>query len=110
MSGRPASKRLRPLAVLVDGVPLPEQEARGLWERFSAWMEEHHGDLAGFAVQEGFASVHPGVDGDRPVLRASKSAPQGPYASVGSKPPAKQTIAVGSPPVDRPLAKSGRRS
>ena len=72
----------RKLAVLVDGAPLPEAEAVALWDRFSHWMEEHRGDLAGFASQEGYASVHPGVDGDRPVLRASKSAGQRPYAPV----------------------------
>jgi hypothetical protein len=72
----------RRLAVLVDGAPLPEDEAVALWDRFSLWMEEHRGDLAGFATQEGFASVHPGVDGDRPVLRASKTAGQRPYAPV----------------------------
>ena len=72
----------RRLAVLVDGAPLPDAEAVALWDRFSAWMEEHRGDLAGFAAQEGYASVHPGVDGDRPVLRASKTAGQRPYAPV----------------------------
>ena len=72
----------RRLAVLVDGTPLPETEAVALWDRFSRWMEEHRGDLAGFAAQEGYASVHPGVDGDRPVLRASRSAEQRPYAPV----------------------------
>jgi hypothetical protein len=74
----------RRLAVLVDGTPMPEPEALAFWERFSTWMEEHRGDLAGFAAQEGFASVHPGVDGDRPVLRASKTAGQRPYAPVRS--------------------------
>lgn len=68
------------LAVLVDGAPLPDDQARELWARFSAWMEEHRGDLAGFAAREGFASVHPGVDAGRPVLLASKSAAQRPYA------------------------------
>ena len=72
----------RRLAVLVDGAPMPEAEALAFWDRFSLWMEEHRGDLAGFAAREGFASVHPGVDGDRPVLRASKQAAQRPYASV----------------------------
>ncbi len=72
----------RRLAVLVDGAPLAEAEAHGLWDRFSAWMEEHRGDLAGFAAQEGYASVHPGVDGDRPVLHASKKAAQRPYTTV----------------------------
>ena len=70
----------RPLAVLVDGQAMPEEEGRAFWERFSAWMEEHRGDLAGFAAQEGYASVHPGVDGDRAVLRISKTAAQRPYS------------------------------
>jgi hypothetical protein len=65
---------------------MEEKEALAFWERFSAWMEEHRGDLAGFAAQEGYASVHPGVDGDRPVLRASKSAVQQPYATVKAQP------------------------
>jgi hypothetical protein len=72
----------RKLAVLVDGVAMEETAALAFWERFSAWMEEHRGDLAGFAVQEGYASVHPGVNGDRPVLRASKSVAQQPYSTV----------------------------
>jgi hypothetical protein len=67
---------------------MPEAEALSFWERFSDWMEEHRGDLAGFAAQEGFASVHPGVDGDRPVLRASKTAGQRPYAPVRGDQPA----------------------
>jgi hypothetical protein len=70
------------LAVKIDGVAMPEAEARAMWERFSAWMEEHRGDLAGFAKQEGFASVHPGVDSGRPVLLLSREAAQRPYAPV----------------------------
>jgi hypothetical protein len=66
---------------------MPEAEALSLWERFSDWMEDHRGDLAGFAAQEGYASVHPGVDGDKPVLRASKSAGQRPYAPVRGEQP-----------------------
>ena len=79
MSGAPTKKRL---GVLVDGAALAEVDAHALWDRFSLWMEEHRGDLAGFAAQEGFASVHPGVDGDKPVLRVSRSAAQQPYAPV----------------------------
>jgi hypothetical protein len=69
----------RTLAVLVDGTPMADAEARAFWERFSDWMEDHPGDLAGFAAKEGFASVHPGVEKGRPVLRVSKSDPQRPY-------------------------------
>jgi len=72
----------RRLGVLVDGNPMPEDEALAFWDRFSAWMEDHRGDLAGFAATEGFASVHPGVDGDKPVLRASRLDAQKPYSSV----------------------------
>jgi hypothetical protein len=70
------------LAVLVDGKPMDEAEARTFWGRFSAHMEENKGDLAGFAKKEGFASVHPSMQGGRPVLVVSTSAPQGPYVSV----------------------------
>jgi hypothetical protein len=69
--------------VLVDGQALPDDEARAFWQRFSDWMEEHKGDLAGFAAKEGFASVHPGVQGGRPVLFVSKTAVQKPYGPVG---------------------------
>jgi hypothetical protein len=70
------------MKVLVDGTALPDEEGRALWKRFSDWMEENRGDLAGFAAKEGFASVHPGVQAGRPVLLASRSAPQRPYTSA----------------------------
>lgn len=70
------------LAVLIDGVALPEDEARAMWQRFSDWMEEHRGDLAGFAKREGFSSVHPGVDNGKPVLLLSREGVQRPYAPV----------------------------
>lgn len=76
------------LAVLVDGAPLPEDEARALWERFSSWMEEHRGDLGGFAKNEGFASIYPDIHEGRPVLRASRTEAQRPYAPVGRQAPA----------------------
>lgn len=77
----------RDLAVLVDGAPMPAAEAVAFWERFSAWMDERKGDLGGFAAQEGYASVHPGVDGGRPVLRVSKTAAQQPYGPVRDQGP-----------------------
>jgi hypothetical protein len=97
----------RALVVLVDGAPMPEPQARALWQRFSDWMEEHRGDLAGFAAKEGFASVHPGVDGGRPVLRASRTAPQEEYgpardlgaaAAGGGGSPARHGQRRGRPP------------
>ena len=73
------SRRLR---VLVDGAELGEAEARDLWQRFSAWMDRHQGDLAGFARAEELASVHPEVHDGEPVLVASKSAPQRDYTTA----------------------------
>src|SRR5262245_31444368 len=80
----PDAREATSLAVLVDGDALPEDQARALWQRFSDWMEEHRGDLGGFAASEGFVSVHPGVEKGRPVLYVSKEAPQRPYGSLPS--------------------------
>jgi hypothetical protein len=70
------------LAVLVDGEPLPAEEARAFWGRFSAYMEEHKGDLSGFAKLEGFASVHPAMQNGEAILLASRTSAQRPYAPV----------------------------
>jgi hypothetical protein len=74
-----------PLSVLLDGVPLPAPDARSLWQRFSTWMEERRGDLAGFAEAEGFASVHPEIHGGEPVLVVSRTLAQKPYTSAATK-------------------------
>jgi hypothetical protein len=74
-----------PLRVFIDGAALDEAEARALWKRFSAWMEEHMGDLAGFAQAEGFASVHPELHGGEAVLIVSRTEPQRPYTSAPTK-------------------------
>lgn len=68
-------KKAGGLAVEVNGTPMAESEARALWERFSAWMEDHRGDFVGFARAEGFTSVQPGVNAGRPILRI-KSGPR----------------------------------
>jgi hypothetical protein len=70
------------LRVVVDGVALSDADGAAMWKRFSVHMEEHKGDLAGFAAQEGFASVHPAMDGGKPLLVASRTSPQKPYAPV----------------------------
>jgi hypothetical protein len=107
MTRAPAEGPRSNLAVLVDGVPLPEDEARTLWQRFSDWMEEHRGDLAGFAAREGFASVHPSVDKGKPVLLASKTAPQRPYGPV--TPGAKSSGGGSGDRHDRPRRDRSRR-
>ncbi len=69
------------LAVTVDGVPLPAEEARALWARFSTYMEEHRGDLGGFAKAEGFVSAHPRSVNGKAVLVLSRTAPQEAYGA-----------------------------
>ena len=73
------------LRVVVDGQPLPTEEAIAFWKRFSAWMDEHPGDLGGFATSEGLASVQPEMHDGSPVLSASRSAPQKPYTTAAKK-------------------------
>jgi hypothetical protein len=73
------------LRVLVDGEALPAEESIAFWKRFSTWMDEHPGDLAGFAATEGLKSVAPEMHSDAPVLVASRSAPQKPYTTAPKK-------------------------
>jgi hypothetical protein len=73
------------LRAVVDGVALSDEDARGLWRRFSAWMEEHAGDLGGFAKTEGFASLNPEMHAGEPVLVASRTEPQRPYSVARKK-------------------------
>lgn len=60
--GKPTAPKAAPkarLAVLMDGEPLADDDARALWTAFSAHMDDHQGDLAGFAKQKGWTSVKP---------------------------------------------------
>lgn len=59
------------LAVLVDGNPLADDEARAVWNEFSLHMDEHPGDMSGFAAKRGWASVRPEPRGGRAVLVVS---------------------------------------
>ncbi len=70
------------LKVLLDGEAMEAGEGVAFWKRFSAWMDEHPGDLAGFAKSEGLASVQPEMHAGAPVLVASKSGVQKPYTSA----------------------------
>ena len=72
------------LSVLVDGVRMPDDEARAFWARFSEHMEKNKGDLGGFARAEGFASVRPAMTPSGPELVVSRTAPQQPYTKAGS--------------------------
>jgi hypothetical protein len=81
------------LSVTVDGAPLPDDEARAFWARFSAHMEDKRGDLEGFARAEGFTSVHPEVHGGVPALVVSRTAPQKKYETARSAPAARDAAA-----------------
>jgi hypothetical protein len=73
---------VKALGVLIDGVPLGDDEARAFWARFSAHMDSHKGDLAGFAKNEGVASVRPALDEGRAVLVVSRTGTQPAYAKA----------------------------
>ncbi|MDI1429376.1 hypothetical protein [Polyangium sorediatum] len=85
------------LAALVDGVALPEEEARDLWKRFSEWMGEHRGDMAGFAKASGFTKITPEYRDGRAVLVAyTKEPPPAPPPAPPAKKPAKKPAGKGS--------------
>ncbi len=73
------------LKVQIDGAPLGDDEARAFWKRFSDHMEDHKGDLAGFAESEGLASVRPEMHVGDAVLVASRTAAQQAYVTAPSK-------------------------
>jgi hypothetical protein len=100
---------LTALRVVIDGAPLEDAEARAFWKRFSAWMDEHRGDLAGFARTEGLASVHPEMHGGGPVLVGSRSAPQRAYVTAPTRSAAGGSTAVHQPGKNPP-AKAGNRT
>jgi hypothetical protein len=72
------------LEVIVDGVPMPDAEARAFWTRFSEYMDANKGDLKGFAEKEGYASVVPETGRSGARLRVSKTAAQPAYANAKS--------------------------
>ncbi len=62
------------LAAWIDGAPLAEEEARALWKEFSEHMDEHRGDMAGFAAKKGWFSVLPEHRAGKAVLMVRTSA------------------------------------
>ena len=95
------------LSVMVDGVEMPEAEARAFWKRFSDHMEANKGDLAGFAKAEGFASVKPVMSAAGPELVVSRTVVQTPYEKARSKDGSPKHRA-GAPTSSRNRGKHGR--
>lgn len=62
------------LAVVRDGIPLPEEQARALWRAFSEHMEQNPHDVDGFARAHGFARVRTETRRGRAVLLVSSRA------------------------------------
>jgi hypothetical protein len=87
----------RPLLARVDGALLPEKEARDLWARFSAYMDEHRGDLGGFAKQEGLTSIRPSFEDGAAILIASHTEAQAPYRNVSAEDEPNQRDRVATP-------------
>jgi hypothetical protein len=68
------------LAAMIDGALVPDAEARALWKEFSEHMDEHRGDMAGFARKKGWFSIAPEHRQGKAVLlvQTSASAPKPP--------------------------------
>jgi hypothetical protein len=106
------------LAVLVDGAPLDPDAARALWTEFSAHMDEHRGDMAGFAKKKGWKSVAPEYQKGRAVLVVKTGAmpekPAAPPKPPHAKPPhakkAPPPKKKGPPPKKRPRGTPAPRS
>ncbi len=72
-----------------DGHALEPDDARELWGHFSAWMDDHPGDLAGFAAALGVTSVRPALDaGGAAVLVVSTTEAQTAYGNASRIGPA----------------------
>ena len=56
------------LAVRIDGTELSPEEARSLWQEFSAHLDEHTLDFAGFAKKKGWVSIKPEHRAGRALL------------------------------------------
>ncbi len=56
------------LVAIVDGQGLAPDDARALWQRFSAHMDENEGDFDGFAAKEGFRYARVSVQDHTPSL------------------------------------------
>lgn len=97
------------LAVLLDGAPLAEEEARALWTAFSAHMDEHRGDMAGFAKLRGYHEVRPEYRKGQAVLIVSTTAEAAARAAPPPpKPKPKAQSKAKAAPSKKPAAKGAK--
>ena len=95
-----------------DGIDLPKAEALGVWQKFSAWMEAHPGDLAGFAEEIGTKSVRPTLDARGPVLLISGTEVQQAYGSpkgMAAAPASTASTGSSSRPTTGKKGKKGKK-
>ncbi|WP_437689895.1 hypothetical protein [Sorangium sp. So ce176] len=87
------------LAASLDGAPLSDEEARDLWTRFSRYMDEHRGDVAGFARENGYVSVTPTFERGRALLvvRTTEAPPEKPAPRAAAGRPAPRPGGGGKP-------------
>jgi hypothetical protein len=62
------------MVAVIDGVALADAEGEALWKAFSAHMDEHRGDMAGFAKARGFREVKPEYRHGQAVLVITRTA------------------------------------
>jgi len=76
------------LACVIDGVTLPEEDAKALWKEFSEHMDEKRGDMTGYAKKKGWFSVAPEFRDGKAVLviRTTATARSLPPAQAPQKP------------------------
>jgi len=74
------------LRAVLDGQPLPPDEAHTLWTRFSAYMDDNEGDFAGFAAALGFTEAKVGMVEGKPTLQLSSRGRSGAAPSERKKP------------------------
>jgi hypothetical protein len=87
------------LAAMIDGVTLALEPARELWKEFSAHMDAHEGDMAGFAKLKGWFAVAPEYRQGKAVLlvRTTAAAPMPPAPKAKPPVPKAKPKAAGKP-------------
>jgi hypothetical protein len=75
-----------PLTAIVAGQPLPDAEARELWQLFSAHMDVNEGDFDGFAASRGFRFARVAVEGTTPTLYLSNDEAPAPKTKTKTGP------------------------
>lgn len=96
------------LAVVRDGVDLPEDQARALWRAYSEHLERNRDDVEGFARAHGFVAVRAEHRRGKAILIVSSVASLPPPART-SRPSRAPTKARVREPAPAPKVAARRR-